>query len=299
MTLQSIKVFVGCDPNNCDLEQMMVLDYSIHKHTQAPVEIIWMQLSHDASSFWFADSQAKKGWRTEKWATPFSGFRWAIPAYCNYEGRAIYMDTDVIVLSDLNELWQHPIEGQAVVAAKGGKSTARLCTCVWDCSKAQAFIPDIEQLKNNPESHKNLMKKIKEHPEYVQSYEDHFNCIDGEDLAVSEIKILHYSDMGTQFSHKYSLPRLAEDNMQHWFDGEILDHPRQDLAQLFDQYYQEALDAGYKLEDYIIEPYGQFYKASQKNYHGNAVTRDTDKVSWFKQLTQKFKRKKKMFSLDD
>ena len=28
-----IKVFVGCDPNNCDLEQMMVLDYSIRKYT--------------------------------------------------------------------------------------------------------------------------------------------------------------------------------------------------------------------------------------------------------------------------
>ena len=31
MNNEVIKVFVGCDPNNCDLEQMMVLDYSIHK----------------------------------------------------------------------------------------------------------------------------------------------------------------------------------------------------------------------------------------------------------------------------
>ena len=48
MSGDTIKVFVGCDPNNCDLEQMMVLDYSIHKHTQQPVDIVWMQLSHDA-----------------------------------------------------------------------------------------------------------------------------------------------------------------------------------------------------------------------------------------------------------
>ena len=41
-TEDTIKVFVGCDPNNCDLEQMMVLDYSIHKHTSVPVEIVWM-----------------------------------------------------------------------------------------------------------------------------------------------------------------------------------------------------------------------------------------------------------------
>ena len=40
MNEQNIKVFVGCDPNNCDLEQMMVLDYSIQKHTSIPVDII-------------------------------------------------------------------------------------------------------------------------------------------------------------------------------------------------------------------------------------------------------------------
>ncbi|NHC03520.1 glycosyl transferase [Acinetobacter sp. 187] len=299
MSLHNIKVFVGCDPNNCDLEQMMVLDYSIQKHSSSHVDIIWMQLSHDSSSFWFADAESKSGWRTEKWATPFSGFRWAIPAYCDYEGRAIYMDTDVIVLSDLNTLWQHPIEGNAVVAAKGGKSTARLCTCVWDCAKAKAVLPDIDRLKNDPDAHQNLMKKIKAHPELVQPYQDHYNCIDGEDLDISEIKILHYSDMGTQFSHKYSIPRLAKNDTQHWFDGEILEHPRQDLAQLFDQYYQEALDAGFKLEDYMIEPYGTFYKASQKKYKGNQVTRDTHQASWFKRLIQKFKSENKAFHLDD
>ena len=43
---QTIQVFVGCDPNNCDLEQMMVLEYSLRKHTSHPVNITWMQLSH-------------------------------------------------------------------------------------------------------------------------------------------------------------------------------------------------------------------------------------------------------------
>ena len=89
---QPIKLFIGCDPNNSDLEQMMVLDYSLHKHTSEPVEIIWMQLSRDPSSVWYSNPQTGEGWHTEKWATPFSGFRWAIPAYCGFSGRAIYMD---------------------------------------------------------------------------------------------------------------------------------------------------------------------------------------------------------------
>lgn len=98
MSNSTIKIFVGCDPNNCDLEQMMVLDYSVRKHTKHPVEIIWMQLSHDPNSPWYTNQQTGEGWHTEHWATPFSGFRWAIPESCNFQGRAIYMDADVVVL---------------------------------------------------------------------------------------------------------------------------------------------------------------------------------------------------------
>ena len=290
MQLDPIKIFVGCDPNNCDLEQMMVLDYSLHKHTQHALEIVWMQLSHDPASDWYSDSHSNIGWRTEKWATPFSGFRWAIPAICHYQGRAIYMDTDIIVLSDIAELWQQPINDHAMVMAKGGKSVARLCTCLWDCAKAKAHLPPLDEIKSNPKSHKLLMKKIKQQPNLVQPYTDSFNCIDGEDLPIENIKILHYSDMGTQFSHQYALPRLAKTGQSHWFDGEILPHPRQDLTDLFDQYYQEALAAGYRPEHYQITPYGYFQKASQSNYQGNDVTRQSNQT-WFTQKVQQLKSK--------
>ena len=292
------KVFIGCDPNNCALEQMMVLDYSIKKHTKHPVDIIWMQLSHDSSSYWYSDSTSNQGWRTEKWATPFSGFRWSIPEYCHFKGRAIYMDTDVIVLDDLALLWEHPIEGNAIVAAKGGKNAARLCTCVWDCEKAKKFLPPIRTLKSNPSSHQNLMKQIQKDPSLVQAYNNHFNCIDGEGLNIGEIKILHYSDMGTQFSHKYSIPRLQHYNSTHWFDGEVIPHPRADLVELFDQYYQEALSSGYKLDDYAIIPYGKFHKASQKKYSGNTITRSETSLTWLKRFFKKFKNNSNSFNLD-
>lgn len=298
MSLKTIKIFIGCDPNNCDLEQMMVLDYSIKKHTQQPVEIIWMQLSRDPSSYWYSDPKSNQGWRTENWATPFSGFRWAIPEYCQFQGKAFYMDTDVIVLDDLALLWEHPIEANAIVAAKGGGSSARLCTCVWDCEKAKHFLPRIEELKSNPASHQSLMRQIQKEPSLVQAYNDHFNCIDGENLSINEIKILHYSDMGTQFSHKYSIPRLQHNNSTHWFDGEIIPHPRADLTTLFDQYYHEALSAGYQLEDYTITPYGKFHKASQKKYSGNNITRSETSQPWFKRLLSKFKTKRDSFNLD-
>ncbi|WP_313597045.1 glycosyltransferase [Psychrobacter sanguinis] len=273
MNNETIKVFVGCDPNNSDLEQMMVLDYSIKKHTTAPVEIIWMQLSRNPKSFWYSNPEKGKGWNTQKWATPFSGFRWAIPEYCNFEGRAIYMDADMVILSDLKDLWNHPIEGEAIVAAKTKDAIARLCTCVWDCQKAKNALTPIHQLKADPEGHGKLMKQFKEHPELITPYIDSYNCIDGEDLDIKDIKILHYSDMGTQFSHKYSLSRLEKEGNKHWFDGKIMPHPRQELSDLFDTYYKEAIEAGYNIEDYRVEPFGVIPKKSHKRYKGNKVTR--------------------------
>lgn len=282
----TIRVFVGCDPNNCDLEQMMVLDYSIHKHTSLPVEIVWMQLSRDPDSYWYSNPETSEGWNTTKWDTPFSGFRWAIPEFCNYSGRAIYMDTDVVILSDLAELWEHRIDGQSIVAAKTKAKKPRLCTCVWDCNRAKNILPPVESIRKDPDGHKKIMDLIKKNPKLLESFSDSYNCIDGENLAVKDIQILHYSDMGTQFSHKYSLARLNKEGSEHWFDGEILPHPRQDLVELFDRYYHEALANGYQLGNYRVDAFGHFPKKSQQRYTGNKVTRPKTYKSlfnkWFK-----------------
>ncbi|MBJ9952872.1 MULTISPECIES: glycosyltransferase [unclassified Acinetobacter] len=300
MISENIKIFVGCDPNNCDLEQLMVLEHSVRKHTQHNVEFIWMQLSHDINSPWYSDQETNQGWSTAKWATPFSGFRWAIPELCDFKGRAIYMDADVVVLCDIAELWSHPMTDEAIVIAKGGKSSARLCTCVWDCAKAKEYLPSLDEIRSNPDSHKNLMRLIKEKPQLVEPYQDSYNNIDGEDLTIEQIKVLHYSDMGTQFSHKYAIPRLAKMNQKHWFDGKIMPHPRQDLIKLFDEYYAEALKLGYKPENYLIEPYGTFSKATQINYQGNKVTRPDQETNWFNKQIRKIKAKfkKPTFTLD-
>lgn len=272
--LSVIKVFVGCDPNDCDLEQMMVLDYSLRKHSSLPLEIHWMQLSRDPHSFWFSDPAKKQGWRTDTWATPFSGFRWAIPAFCEFSGKAIYMDADVIVLSDIAELWATPFEPGKVVMAKGGGESWRFCVSMWDCAAAKSQLPTLADLRGKPETHQQLRKHYKRHTETIQSFDTQFNNIDGEGVSIEQIKILHYSDMGTQFSHGRAMARLQSEGGTHWFDGAVMAHPRQDLQALFDDYYQQALDAGYSLDSYRVKQvFGAFPKHSQKGYTGNGVTR--------------------------
>ncbi|MGI4815759.1 MAG: glycosyl transferase [Janthinobacterium lividum] len=253
---------------------MMVLEYSLRKHASMPVEIHWMQLSRDPQSFWYADPQSGAGWRTEQWATPFSGFRWAVPAHCNYRGRAIYMDADMLVLTDIAALWRMPFEPGKVVMGKGRKRAWRFCVSVWDCAAAQRVLPPLEQLKSQPDAHRRLVAAFSEHPETIQALDSDFNNVDGEGKPVRSIKILHYSDMGTQFSHRYAVPRVAAEGRRHWFDGEIVEHPRADLQALFEQYYAEAQAYGYRLDDYrAAQRFGTFAKASQADYAGNHRTR--------------------------
>ena len=271
---QAIRIFVGCDPNDCDLEQMMVLEYSLRKHTTAPIELHWMQLSRDPSSPWFSSPADGLGWHTERWVTPFSGFRWAIPALCGFSGRAIYMDSDMVVLRDIAELWNAPFGAGKVLMAKGRRNAWRFCVTVWDCAAARATLPDIEEIRKDPGAHQSLIQYFRQHPELIEPLHTDDNNIDGDGKPLDQIRILHYSDIGTQFSHRYAISRLQAEGAQHWFDGEVLDHPRRDLQALFDRYYSEALAAGYTLDQYrVAQPYGPIVKASQAAYSGNKRTR--------------------------
>jgi hypothetical protein len=185
------------------------------------------------------------------------------------------MDTDMVVLGDLAELWKTSLEPTAVCAARRQTlDFPRFCVMLWDCARAKAVLPDVETLRADPGSHARLREAFGRHPAWVQAMDPAFNAIDGEHLPPERIKVLHYSDMGTQFSHPHALPRLAREGRTHWFDGEILPHPRADLTAIFEAELAEALAAGRRLDDYRNpSPYGLFAKKSERTHQGNPVTR--------------------------
>jgi hypothetical protein len=271
---QTVRVFVGCDPNDCDLEQMLVLEYSLRLHASLPVEIHWMRLSADRDSPWYSDPAARAGWRTERWATPFSGFRWAVPAVCAYQGRAIYMDADTLVLDDIARLWRAPIDDGAIVLARRHRSFSRFCVSLWDCAAARTHLPTLDRLQADPHAHEACMRYFQRRPSLLGAIDPAYNNIDGEHQPVENIKILHYSDMGTQFSHAHAMPRLQAEGRRHWFDGKLLPHPRSDLTALFERHYADALASGRRLDDYRNpRPPGAFAKKSERRHRGNRVTR--------------------------
>src|SRR3546814_267019 len=147
------------------------------------------------------------------------------------------MDTDTLVLDDIAALWRAPMPEGTVVLARRHESFSRFCVSLWDCAAAQEHLPSLAQLRSAPGSHADCMKYFQQSPQLIGAIDPAYNNIDGEHQPIANIKILHYSDMGTQFSHVHAMPRLQSEGRPHWFDGTILPHPRNDLAQLFARTY--------------------------------------------------------------
>lgn len=252
-----MRIFVGCAPDGHDAESAAVLDYTLRKHASLPIELTWMIASRDPES-------AFAGWDMSRWATPFSGFRHAVPALCGFEGRAIYMDSDLIVQADIAELWCTEIAPGKVVVAR---DPTRLCVVLFDCAAARPHMLALDALKQ-ADGHQRQSAYFRTHGEFVQRFDGLWNYLDSKDTApLSQAKIIHTTDLSTQPHMRHALPRLAAESRKHWYDGPRRRHPRQDIVQRFEFEYAHARAAGYTVARYIpAEAFGDFRKRSMVNY---------------------------------
>lgn len=250
-----IRLFVGADGTNCDLESQAVLEWSVRKHTKADVDIIWMQQ---------AKSGPWSGFHCESGRTPFTHFRWTIPAVCEYRGRAIYTDSDFIFVADIAELWNQPIPRMALVRNPAGKVST---SCIlYDCAKAKGIVPPLEQLRALDDPHGTMVNFFRAHPEHLSATEGNWDCGDlrGYELGDPAVKAIHYTRIETQLSLKHAVPRLAAEGRTHWYKGEIKQHGRPELQALFDELLEEATANGYGIERYrIAKP---FKGATRKDF---------------------------------
>ena len=102
-----IKMFIGSSSKGEDADIEMAYEHSLRENCSEELTIEWMRQSDDPNSYWGC-------WQTHTWPTPFSGFRWGIAEFCNFEGRAIYTDCDMINFRDMKELWETDLQGKAI-----------------------------------------------------------------------------------------------------------------------------------------------------------------------------------------
>lgn len=238
-----IKVFVGCAPNGLDAESQMVLESSMRSRCDKPIDIVWMSHAADPSSFWY-------GWNSTLWKTPFSGFRWGIPEYCKFSGQAIYMDSDMIVMDDIDRLWQEPwVDGKVIMAATNNLER-RTCVMKINCQAAQKHVPAVDLLKSNPAGHGECLMSLFD-SDKVQLIDSRWNNIEGTVADPNSPCIVHYTRLSTQPHLKYTIPRLKKLGIEHWYNGPIKTGSVS-VSSLFDTEYQKAIRLNYDITQYTL-----------------------------------------------
>lgn len=248
---ETIRLFVGADGGNRDLESQAVLEWSLRKNTTRDVKIVWMQQ---------AAKGPYSGWNCATGRTTFSHFRWSIPAVCDFNGRGIYCDSDFIFMADIAELWDQPIPN-VLLTRKSSKPHGKSKTCciLFDCEKAKGHIPALDKLKTMADPQSTFSNYFKNNDHLIDKFQGDWNALDASGYSTvydPRIKAIHYTRMSTQPQLKHAIPRLQKEGRSHWYTGEIAPHPMHELQVLFDRLLVEAEQNGYGLDKYRLDDFG-------------------------------------------
>ncbi len=220
---EPIRVFIGTDESQAIPAR--VLEYTIRKHASRPVEVYHLD-KIDVPMPRAPENQPR---------TAFSFKRFAIPMLCQYRGHAIYLDSDMIVFSDIAELWNTPMESCSVLCTwqdappAGWRDHAffqtgrQMSVLLLDCGKLRWDPAEIVRgLDDELYSYAQLMFDlcIVRPDEIASTLSSDWNAL--EYFEPGKTKLLHYTVVPTQ-------PWLSNDNP---------------LEHLWTRQFAEALAAG-------------------------------------------------------
>lgn len=216
----TIRIFIGCGPRFEEPTHALIT--SIYENCSQPDRLDVRLMEAWADPLW----SNWKGQPTEEnfgrvkgnWVTPFSLFRFAIPEICGYEGRAIYLDCDMIVVGDIVELWNRwePMKWARVPGPSGD------CVMVMDCAAMRYDVALLKQFGTK----QGLRRSAAEHT--VASLPDTWNHCDRYVEGVSNL--VHYTSMKSQPFRPY--PEVLD----------YVDHPDHPALDLYKHYVERSKD---------------------------------------------------------
>ena len=192
---EGLKVFVGAEM--VELVPTKVLESSIHSRTSVPVEVKALY-----------EAMKEKGIKVPMPLKPenqprtnFSFHRWCIPQLCDYKGKALYCDSDQIVLEDIAELLKlfdkHP--DKSVIILSDNKKYIETSVMLIDCERARWDIKDIvKRLDSDELNYQSLMFNMAhmKSEEYIVGADANWNSLD--QYEEGKTKLLHYTHRSNQ-----------------------------------------------------------------------------------------------------
>lgn len=231
-TQDTVRVFIGS--GEASLLERKVLIYSLHRNSNREIDIYTFNGTHNSiernqDEPFLAPMPLKVKYRN---VTEFSYYRFLIPEICQHQGKAIWLDSDMIALGDIGELFDTPMNGAGLLMKKTAYPDLApeqdpRCPAVMliDCEKVRF---DLEALIQESDrklySERDLMHMTTQfrqvHPFEVGEFDPEWNI---RDYWNQNTKLIHYTNLMTQ-PWKYH------------------DHP---YGELWFQYFQDAIAAGY------------------------------------------------------
>ncbi|HVE53845.1 MAG TPA: glycosyltransferase [Ramlibacter sp.] len=187
--MAAVRVFVACTA--AERLPMRVLEFSLRENTRHQVEV--------AAIGDFGRSMPQPADRRNRPRTPFSFQRFLIPELCGFQGRAIYLDADMQVFGDIDEVWSHAMAGHDLVTVTEGNSGRRgqFSVMLLDCARLPWRIEDIVGgLDAGRYGYEQLMQEMCVAPHVGRTLAPAWNSLEHHEPGVT--RLLHYTDMDTQ-----------------------------------------------------------------------------------------------------
>ncbi len=186
-----IRIFIATDERSEQPDR--VIEFSIRKHTEAEVDITFMRAGDPGWSMEEWNRGKPKGeWKPKGggWGTAFSVFRFTVPELCGFEGKAIYMDSDIIVVGDIQDLWDQPMPKPWVSCG-----TKRTCVSLIDCKGMEGAFPRISAMKASGANTSWYRRELVRKGLLAGTLPKHWNCFD---CVPRDAKAVHFTNMPTQ-----------------------------------------------------------------------------------------------------
>ena len=187
---EPIRIFIGTDTTQA--LGAKIFEYSVRRHTDA--EVVFDRMENVT---WPYPKDAKN-----YPGTNFSFNRFAIPKLAGYQGRAIYVDADMLVLKDIRGLWNMPFNGATVLCAKSSRPKKRrqLSVMLLDCDRLKWDVERIitEDLDGGKYTYEQLMFDLPMEPSgsLQEGIPAEWNSLDK--YVPGETCLVHYTELTTQ-----------------------------------------------------------------------------------------------------
>ncbi|MGH9970096.1 MAG: glycosyltransferase [Pyrinomonadaceae bacterium] len=224
----TVRVFIGS--GEASRIECKTAVHSLRKNTKRDLDIYVFNGTHNAIRLndqepFLAPMSLRIKYRN---ITEFSLYRFLIPELCEYQGKAIYIDSDTVCLSDIGELFDTQMDGADFLAkreAYPGEELWGLSVMLIDCQRArfdlEGIVDEIDAGLYSISDFSCMSPRFLAYHRYkIGGLDPVWNVFDQWD---NRTKLIHYTNLYTQ-PWKYS------------------NHP---YGELWFSYFNEALAEGY------------------------------------------------------